>query len=69
MEKESNINRNKRATVSRLNQKMLFLQQRLADHLNAKCRNISSKVLRALLITFIVLMSAALLNLIINAIQ
>lgn len=69
MEQESNIKGNKSTVMSTLNQKMLSWQKRLAGYLNFKCRNISSKRLLAMLITFSALMSALLLKLVISAIQ
>lgn len=69
MEKESNIEGSKSTGMSGLNQKILSGQKRLADHLNLKCRNISSKGLLVTLIIFTALMSAILLKLIIGAIQ
>lgn len=53
----------------KLNQKMLSCQKRVADHLNVKCRNISSKGLLTMLITFVAMVSTILLRLIISAIQ
>jgi len=69
MEKESNIDGSKSTRMSGLNQKIFSGQKRLADHLNLKCRNISSKGLLIILIIFTALMSAILLKLIIGAIQ
>lgn len=69
MEKQSNSMENKLPVMVRFNQKMLFWQKRLADHLNFRCRNISSKRLLAMLIIFTALVSAILLVLIISAIQ
>ncbi|RZM22013.1 MAG: hypothetical protein EOO88_30735 [Pedobacter sp.] len=69
MKKESNSEENKSTVMFRLNQKMRFCQRGLADHLNVKCRNISSKTLLAMLVIFTALVSAILLRLIISAIQ
>ncbi|AZI24094.1 hypothetical protein EA772_01570 [Pedobacter sp. G11] len=68
MEKQSNIEGNKPTLVAGLRKKMLSRQRKLADHLNSKCREISLKVLLAMLISFTTLMSALLLKLIISAI-
>jgi len=69
MNKESNSEENKSTVTVRFNQKMLFWQKRLADHLNVKCRNISTKGLLAMLIIFTALVSAILLRLLISAIK
>ncbi|WP_156166658.1 hypothetical protein [Pedobacter sp. BMA] len=69
MEKESNIKGSKSIGMSELNQKILSGQKRLANHLNLRCRKISSKGLLVMLITFTAMMSALLLKLIICAIQ
>lgn len=69
MEKETKTKRDQSTVISRVNQRILSWQKRLADHLNLKCRNISSKGLLAMLISFIVITAAVLLNLIICAIH
>lgn len=68
MEKQLIIKEDKIRVISSVHQKMLSGQKRLADHLNFKCRNISSKGLLAMLITFSALTSALILRLIIRAV-
>jgi len=69
MEKQSKTNGDQSTVIPRVNQLILSWPKRLADHLNLKCRNISSRGLLAMLISFIVIIAAFLLNLIICAIH
>lgn len=68
MQNESNIRGNKPTGISRFNQRVFFWQKRLAEHLNLKCRNISFKRLLVMLASFIFIIGAILLKLIICAI-
>ena len=69
MNEPINLKQDKPRGLQKINIKILNEQRRLADYLNLKCRDISPGGQMALLITFSVLISAALLRLIISAIQ